>query len=699
MSNLLEKASILLTPTAYDDGKILSVKPIDGSGDFQFTRNSDATRVNSAGLIESLQTLSSNLVSNGDFSQEGPELITNGDFATDSDWTLGTGWSISGNKGVAALANNTFLQQNQTTIANKTYKVVYTLSDYENGSVRFQFSGGGGNILGTTASANGTYTEYIKSTLNHTIYRFKGTSSEGGFTGSIDNVSVKEVGQDWTLGTDWSIGDNKATKVAGSINNGIEQPNIFTNGKKYKLNFTVSDYGGGGLIVYIGQGSQLVANVTSNGDKEVIFTSTVNQNKLLLNGNSNFNGSVSNVSVIEITDDTNLPRIDYSPYSGAGTCGHWLFEPQSTQTATYSNDFTQGDIFVSSSDPTVQETVLTAQQATSPDGTNNAWKLVDNNDGLTGQASLNYFSTRVITNNYNTISYFVKKQGSNNFVYIATFGFDASSVGNTWFDIQNGTLGNVFSGHTANIENYGNGWYRISITMQSVTDIQGAFLLRLATSNGAGNILRDGTNGIYFFGVQAESDASRQFMTSYIPTSGSTVTRNQEAAFGSGNSSLINSTEGVLYADIAALANDSTVRRISLTDGTVNNRVEIAFFAATNRINVSVKANGTDTFTTSTSSYDITQFNKIAIKYKVNDFNLFINGVKLSSDTSGSIPTGLDTLNFDSGNGGFNFYGKTKCVAVFKEALTDDELECLTSDETSFSSFNALALANNYTII
>ena len=200
--------------------------------------------MNSAGLIESLQTLSSNLVTNGDFSQQGPELITNGDFATDSDWTLGTGWSISGNKGVAVLANNTFLQQNQTTITNKTYKVVYTLSDYENGSVRFQFSGGGDNTIGATVSANGTYTEYIKSTLNHTIYRFKGTSSEGGFTGSIDNVSVKEVGQDWTLGTDWSIGNNKATKVAGSVS-GIEQPNIFANGKKYKLNFTVSDYAGG----------------------------------------------------------------------------------------------------------------------------------------------------------------------------------------------------------------------------------------------------------------------------------------------------------------------------------------------------------------------------------------------------------------------------------------------------------------------
>ena len=33
------------------------------------------------------------------------------------------------------------------------------------------------------------------------------------FTGSIDNVSVKEVGQDWDLGTGWSIGEDKAIKM------------------------------------------------------------------------------------------------------------------------------------------------------------------------------------------------------------------------------------------------------------------------------------------------------------------------------------------------------------------------------------------------------------------------------------------------------------------------------------------------------
>ena len=50
MSNLLDLASIVLTPTAYNNGEALCIKPDDGSGDFQFSRNSAATRVNAQGL-------------------------------------------------------------------------------------------------------------------------------------------------------------------------------------------------------------------------------------------------------------------------------------------------------------------------------------------------------------------------------------------------------------------------------------------------------------------------------------------------------------------------------------------------------------------------------------------------------------------------------------------------------------------------
>ena len=133
MSNLLEKASILLTPTAYDDGKVLSVKPEDGTGDFDFTRNSSATRVNSQGLIEDMQILSGNLVSNGDFSQEGAEEITNGDFTTDSDWLLGTGWSIGGGEAVA-LNSPSYQRLTQDNIleVGKVYKLTYEVKNGAN---------------------------------------------------------------------------------------------------------------------------------------------------------------------------------------------------------------------------------------------------------------------------------------------------------------------------------------------------------------------------------------------------------------------------------------------------------------------------------------------------------------------------------------------------------------------------------------
>ena len=52
MSNLLKKASILTTPTAYGNGVVNSIIPNTADGDFQFSRNSFATRVNENGLIE-----------------------------------------------------------------------------------------------------------------------------------------------------------------------------------------------------------------------------------------------------------------------------------------------------------------------------------------------------------------------------------------------------------------------------------------------------------------------------------------------------------------------------------------------------------------------------------------------------------------------------------------------------------------------
>ena len=71
MANLLDRSSLVLTPTAYNNGEALCIKPDDGSGDFDFQQKVAATRVNAQGLVENVQILSSNLVQNGDFSEEG----------------------------------------------------------------------------------------------------------------------------------------------------------------------------------------------------------------------------------------------------------------------------------------------------------------------------------------------------------------------------------------------------------------------------------------------------------------------------------------------------------------------------------------------------------------------------------------------------------------------------------------------------
>jgi hypothetical protein len=56
MGTLLDLASLVVVPSGYKEDIIYSVVPTDGSGDLDFTRASDATRVNSAGLVEKVRT-------------------------------------------------------------------------------------------------------------------------------------------------------------------------------------------------------------------------------------------------------------------------------------------------------------------------------------------------------------------------------------------------------------------------------------------------------------------------------------------------------------------------------------------------------------------------------------------------------------------------------------------------------------------
>jgi hypothetical protein len=320
MANLLQKASIVLTPTAYDNGKVLCAKPSEPPyGDFDFSRNSAATRVNAQGLVENVQILSSNLVqngsfseegvqevSNGSFSQEGAELVTNGSFTNGStDWALGSQFSIGTNKAIYDNSGSGTLVQSFNWQVGKTYKITFDIGDFTT-SQRFDVYSGVSFIKSATVESNTSYTIYFNGDGGSTL-RFRGLTTE---SFSITNISVKEVGQNWTLGTGWSIGEDKAVATSGSASK-LQQSISGLSGKTCKVSFTLSDYGGSGLAL-LDFGSTSGQSITANGTYTEI--GTYDQNYFQIFKDTNFTGSITNISVKEVGMDWSVTDADANNY-------------------------------------------------------------------------------------------------------------------------------------------------------------------------------------------------------------------------------------------------------------------------------------------------------------------------------------------------------------------------------------------------
>ena len=106
-------------------------------------------------------------------------LVTNGDFATDTNWTKATGWTISGGTANSDGTSSSIYQAGFTTGA--FYSVTFTVTSISSGSFRLNMGAG---ILGASRTSAGTYTEILASGDGLTRI----LSSSG--IGSIDNVSA-----------------------------------------------------------------------------------------------------------------------------------------------------------------------------------------------------------------------------------------------------------------------------------------------------------------------------------------------------------------------------------------------------------------------------------------------------------------------------------------------------------------------------
>ena len=423
---------------------------------------------------------------------------------------------------------------------------------------------------------------------------------------------------DWTKETGWTISGGTANSDGTSSASALYQNLSLTTGSLYKLSFKVTNYVSGSFKVYLSDGQQIGATdlITSNGN--YTFYIAALGALCLFRNVTNFIGSIDNVSVKEV------------------------------------------------------------QGFASPDGTTNAYKLVEGtNNGVHYVGSSNI---GVTLGNDTTFSVFVKK-GESNFIQLLFSGASHSGSNYANFDLLNGVLGSV-GGGVAKIEFIG-GFYRCSFTSQATaTTATNAYIWKIqsATSPRAESYTGDGTSGVYIYGAQLELGS---YSTSLINTSGSAVTRVSDACSQTVPDGIIGQTEGTMYWEGKFQDGQNPIlMQIVPSSANYLSSIYIDFNKTINLIRFHIYDSGVIQATLSTSATPETKY-KIALAYKQNDIQGYVNGVSIGSDTNATIQSGLNNLIIGGLVGYVNnntFIGtKPNNVRLYNTRLSNAELAALTT--------------------
>jgi hypothetical protein len=351
---------------------------------------------------------------------------------------------------------------------------------------------------------------------------------------------------------------------------------------------------------------------------------------------------------------SNVPRLDYTN----GTCPTILVEPQRTNLWYYSEQFDNSEWLKT-------ECTITANSVISPDGTQNADKITDTtaNNEHRFRATDALFTITTAT----TFSIFAKAGEYSKFGiadlsngYIVKFDLSAGTIISTGTDWSN-----------AKIENFGNGWYRLSATKSTNATCGYAML------NDSGDFVftGTGTKGVYIWGAQVEVGS---YATSYIPTTSASVTRNADVISKTGISSLIGQTEGTILWDIYIENPNATDNEniLNIDNGSFGNTIYI-LKSASSTITAEMYSGGSAQASFTKTSIVKGRY-KCAFAYANNNTAFFVNGVQVgSTDTSCSVPA---TSRFQLGQGALgSSVGEIKATALWQTRLTNTQLAQLTT--------------------
>jgi len=338
-----------------------------------------------------------------------------------------------------------------------------------------------------------------------------------------------------------------------------------------------------------------------------------------------------------------------------------LIEGQTTNLVTYGIDFASWSKLRS----TVQ-----ANAAIGPDGTLSADALIED----TTSTASHFISSNTITpaaSTAYTYSVYLKAAGRSN----AMLYTDIGNVNvNTFFNLTNGTVTSTQGSVTSACSSVGNGWFRCSMTFTTTNTASANVRIYTVDSSGSYSYTGNGYSGLLCYGAQVEQNS---FPSSLVVTNSSTATRAADSL-------------SVATADIGYTGGPMTlVTDTSVSDPTSTEFRAAAYVYVDNYNSAGIWATSSDSRIARVETGGVggnvgtnSGVNGIAaLSIDTNDIATCLNGGTVATDTSHAL---ADFASATLYVGNFGTYanqlnGHVKRVALYNEALSDTNLQALTS--------------------
>ena len=386
-------------------------------------------------------------------------------------------------------------------------------------------------------------------------------------------------------------------------------------------------------------------------------------------------------SATAYTATTSNPIVKYQPTLQTAASGEARFDhdPVTGESKGLLIEESRTNLFPKSAEDTnftyTNEVTFTDDFAIAPDGTQNAFLAQ-----ASTTSAQHYFGipqANGSSSGNDTFSIHLKSYGVPNVTLILA---NQSGSYSLVVDLDAGTITTSGSSNLGeSMEDVGNGWYRISMSWPASKNNPYP-TIRLLDSSNASTWAGDGFSGVLVWGAQWEAGA---FPTSYIPTSGSTVTRSLDGAEITGTSfDFFNNQESSLYAEVDMTYSGGGSKGILSVNGDISGtsgRLLNMYLSQSLQFyfdnysfgNVTVSGNGGPTPPT-----------KVALGFSTTEYIVAVDGSQISNLTGSYYMDQATSLKIGGAynSNSYPLNGHLKKIACYPQQLTSATLQAMTEE-------------------